>query len=112
MAFGSSCRARIGRGRSQAASPVAKSQQAMVQTVVLHTCLVSDLLPRGAAGIVHLSGGAAASDRVGAQGFDRGAPDGARAAVVLLRFLHSASHEHHPGVFLLPDCLHPESLWT
>ena len=41
-------RARIGRGRSEASSPVAEDQQALVQAAVLLAGAVPDLLPGGA----------------------------------------------------------------
>ena len=51
----SSRRARLRRGRSQAASPVAEGQRALVQAALLHAGAVPDLLPRGAPRVVDLS---------------------------------------------------------
>ena len=67
-------RARVRRGRSQAPSPVAEGQRALVQAAVCDAGALPDLLPRRPAGDGDLSRRAAADDRRRAHGVDRRAP--------------------------------------
>ena len=102
----SSRRARVRRGRSEAPSSLAEGQCPLVQAPVCDAGAVSDLLPRRPAGDGDLSRRAAADDRRRAEGVDRRSSPGHRRALVCLRVLRRAAHEHHPGVLHLPDCVH------
>ena len=102
-------RARLQRGRSEAASPVAEDQRALVQAALLLAGAVPDLLPRRAPGVAtyppSCSDGSPASG-----GLDRRAPDGARGDLEAGRRRRGDARLRDSRVLRLPDRLHAQPL--